>query len=97
MIISMSKKFDIDNIARLARLELTAGEKEKLSGQMETILQYIDQLNELDTDKVEPTSHVLAIHNVFREDEETKNFSDRDYLASAPAPVKDHYEVPKII
>ncbi len=93
----MSAIFDIDHIALLARLRLTHAEKDKLGRQMETILGYIDQLNQLDTADVEPTSHVIPIHNVFREDEETKPFPEKDYLSLAPAEKKHHYEVPQII
>ncbi|MCH8157566.1 MAG: Asp-tRNA(Asn)/Glu-tRNA(Gln) amidotransferase subunit GatC [Nitrospinae bacterium] len=91
----MSAKFDIDKIAQLARLKLTDAEKERLGGHLGQIIEYIDQLNKLDTADVEPTSHVLPIHNVFREDKVSR--SDADYLASSPSHRDGHYEVPKII
>ncbi len=93
----MSATFDIDHIALLARLRLTDAEKDRLGKQMETIIGYIDQLNQLDTANVEPTSHVIPIHNVFREDVETQPFPEKDYLSLAPAEKKHHYEVPQII
>lgn len=89
--------FDIENIALLARLRLTEAEKKRLGGHLNTIIEYIDQLNELDTSQVEPTSHVLPIHNVLREDVEARRFPEQDYLSKAPAQKKNHYEVPKII
>ena len=55
-----SDSFDIEKIARLARLKLTEDEKARLGKQFEDILEHIDQLNRLDTENVEPTSHVLA-------------------------------------
>ncbi|MEO2043358.1 MAG: Asp-tRNA(Asn)/Glu-tRNA(Gln) amidotransferase subunit GatC, partial [Nitrospinaceae bacterium] len=61
--------FDIEHMAMLARLKLTPDEKERISGQMETVLEYIEKLSELNTDNVEPTAHVLGLSNVFREDE----------------------------
>ncbi len=94
----MSGKFDIDHIAALARLKLTDAEKERLGGHLEKIIGHIDQLNTLDTEGVEPTSHVIPIRNVLRDDEPGANaFPDKDLLDLAPAQKKRHYEVPKII
>ncbi len=93
----MSGKIDIDNIAKLARLKLTDAESDRLGGHLEQIIDYIDQLNQLDTSNVEPTSHVLPIHNVFREDKAIKFADDVDYLAGSPTHNRGHYEVPKII
>ncbi len=92
-----SKAHDIEKIALLARLSLTESEKEKLGKQFHKIVEYIDQLNRLDTENVEPTSHVLPLHNVLREDKAQSNFPDTDYLKLAPRQDKGHYEVPKII
>ena len=92
-----SNSFDIEKIARLARLKLTAEEQTRLSQQFTGILEHIDQLNQLDTENVEPTSHVLPLQNVFCEDEVKQNFEDGKYLSLAPRQDKDHYEVPQII
>jgi aspartyl-tRNA(Asn)/glutamyl-tRNA(Gln) amidotransferase subunit C len=92
-----SDSFDIKKIALLARLKLTEEEQTRLGRQFEGILQHIDQLNELDTENVEPTSHVLPLQNVFREDEVKNVFEDGPYLPLAPRQDKDHYEVPQII
>ena len=92
----MSEKIDIQKIAKLSRLKLTDVESEKLGGYLEQIIDYIDQLNQLDTSNVKPTSHVLPVHNVFREDE-TSDSGNEDYLIKAPSNSKGHYEVPKII
>lgn len=88
---------DIETIAMLARLKLTAGEAEKLGRQFHQIVEYIDQLDRLDTENVEPTSHVLPLSNVLREDEAVRRFPEADYLSLAPRHDKGHYEVPKII
>ena len=93
----MSGKFDIDHMAQLARLRLTDAEKVRLGGQMETIIEYIDHLDRLDTSAVEPTSHAIPLENVFREDEKKQNFPDCDPLSLAPAQKNRHYEVPQII
>ncbi|MBI4382411.1 MAG: Asp-tRNA(Asn)/Glu-tRNA(Gln) amidotransferase subunit GatC [Nitrospinae bacterium] len=93
----MSAKFDIQHIAALARLNLNESEREKFARQLDQIVAYIDQLNELDTSGVEPMFHVLPLHNVFREDEERKVFPESDYLSGAPRRDKGHYEVPQIL
>ena len=92
-----SDSFDIKKIALLARLKLTDEEQTRLGKQFEGILEHIDQLNQLDTENVEPTSHVLPLQNVFREDEAKTVFKDGKYLPLAPSQDKDHYEVPQII
>ena len=92
----MSDKIDTQKIAKLARLKLTEIESDKLGEYLEQVIDYIDQLNQLDTSNVQPTSHVLPVNNVFRDDEASKS-KNIDYLAEAPSNNKGHYEVPKII
>jgi len=92
----MSDKIDTQKIAKLARLKLTEIESDKLDGYLEQVVDYIDQLKQLDTSNVQPTSHVLPVHNVFRDDEGSKS-KNIDYLTGAPSNNKGHYEVPKII
>ena len=92
----MSDKIDTNKIAKLARLKLTEAESHQLNGYLDQIIEYIDQLNQLDTSSVEPTSHVLPLHNVFRDDEVFKS-SDMDYRVASFSIKKGHYEVPKII
>ena len=92
----MSNKIDVNKIAKLARLKLTQEESLKLAEYLEQIVDYMDQLNQLDTSKVEPTSHILPMQNVFREDKILKS-SNKNYLVASAANNKDHYEVPKII
>ena len=90
--------FDIEHMAVLARLKLTPDEKERLADQMGTILAYIEKLNELNTDGVEPTAHVLGLNNVFRDDEPAeKPLADHNPISDSPAHNKGHYEVPKIL
>ena len=60
---------DVEYVAKLARMELTKEEKKMYSKQLGDILNYINKLNELDTSDIKPTSHVVSISNVFREDE----------------------------
>ena len=88
---------DIIYLAKLARLKLTDAEKERFSSQMGTIIKYIEKLNELDTQNVEPTAHVLGLKNIFRDDMVMEPLTDHDPINDSPAHSKGHYEVPKII
>ena len=88
---------DIEHLAKLARLKLTDAEKELFSKQMGTVIKYIEKLSELDTKNVEPTAHVLGLHNVFRDDAVKKPLTVQDPINDSPAHSKGHYEVPKII
>ncbi len=90
-------KMDIEKVARLARLELTEEEKVTFGNQLEQILNYMEQLNKLDTTGVEPTSHAIPISNVFKEDEVKPSFPQKEVLAIAPDEEDGHFKVPKII
>lgn len=90
-------KMDIEKVARLARLELTEEEKVTFGNQLEQILNYMEQLNGLDTTGVEPTSHAIPISNVFKEDEVNPSFPQKEVLEIAPDEEDGHFKVPKII
>ena len=75
----------IEYVGILAKLELSDEEKEQAKKDMETMLDYIDTLNELDTEGVEPMSHVFPVNNVFREDVVTNGDGHEATLANAPA------------
>lgn len=87
----------IDDIAMLARLDLTNEEKEIFSKQLSSIIEYIDKLNELDTTNIEPTAHVLPIKNIFRDDKLKLSLPKDKALQNAPGRTDDFYKVPKII
>ena len=87
----------IEYVGILAKLELSDEEKEQAKKDMGEMLDYIDQLNELDTTGVEPMSHVFPVHNVFREDEVTNGDGREDTLANAPLMRDGGCEVPKAI
>ena len=59
---------EVKHVANLARLAITEEEAEKLTNELDAIISFAEQLNELDTENVEPTSHVLDMKNIFRED-----------------------------
>jgi len=84
-------------VAELARLDLAPGEEEILTGQLNAILEYMDQLSEVDTTGIEPTSHVLPLTNVMRDDVVHGCLSNAEALANAPAADQGHFAVPKII
>lgn len=89
---------EIEHVALLARLKLSEREKELFSKQVGGIIDYINKLNELDTTNIEPTAHILAIKNVFREDTEARPSLPRDKaLQNAPERNDGFYGVPKII
>lgn len=88
---------EIGHVALLARLALTVEEKEQLGAQLNTILEYISKLNELNTSEIPPTSHVLEIQNVMREDIVRPSISKEKALSNAPERTEDFYRVPKII
>lgn len=91
------QKKEVEAVGLLARIELSEDEKELFGQQLSSILSYIEQLKELDTSQVEPTTHVLSLHNVFREDKVLPSLSPEQALANAPEVKDGFYRVPKII
>lgn len=94
----MANKIDNDTIEYvgiLAKLELSDEQKEKARSDMEKMLDYIDEMNELDTSNIEPMTHVLDIDNVFREDKVTSGDEHDDMLKNAPEVKDGAYKVPK--
>ena len=87
----------IEYVGILAKLELSAEEIEAAKTDMETMLDYIDTLNELDTEGIEPMSHVFSVNNVFREDVVANGDKKEQILANAPLRKEDRFEVPKTI
>jgi aspartyl-tRNA(Asn)/glutamyl-tRNA(Gln) amidotransferase subunit C len=87
----------INEVAELARIKLKPEEKERLSRDLENILQYVRKLNEIKTGEVPPTSHVLAIQDVFRPDEVKPQRIFEEALKHAPAREGAFYRVPKVI
>jgi aspartyl-tRNA(Asn)/glutamyl-tRNA(Gln) amidotransferase subunit C len=88
---------DVEHVAALARLSFTDEQKQKLSGELNAILAYMDQLNSLDTSSVEPLSHVIELQNVFREDVRLTSLPRDEALRNAPAATATHFRVPKVI
>lgn len=87
----------IEYVGILAKLELSEEEKETAKRDMGRMLDYIDKLNELDTDGVEPMSHVFPVHNVFREDVVENGDVREVLLANGPECTDEAFVVPKTI
>ncbi len=87
---------DVEHVAKLARLELTEDEKVKFSKQLGDVLTYVEQMNEIDTDGVEPMSHAIPIVNVMREDEVVSVNTKEELMQNAPLKEDGFFRVPKI-
>ncbi len=83
-------------VAKLARLELSGDDLAKMQQQLSAILDYVSQLQELNTDGVEPLAHPLPLANVFREDEPVKSLTPNEALANAPNRLADYFGVPAV-
>lgn len=90
-------KKDVEHVAWLARLALTDEEKDMFTRQLSQILEHAGKIAELDTSKIPPTSHVLPVKNVFREDETRPCLSREEALSNAPAKERGMLKIPKII
>ncbi|PLX67367.1 MAG: Asp-tRNA(Asn)/Glu-tRNA(Gln) amidotransferase GatCAB subunit C [Denitrovibrio sp.] len=88
---------DVHHIATLARLKFEETEAEKIKDDLNSILGYMEKLNELDTTNVKPTSHTLDIFTVTRPDETRPSLSNEEALANAPQAENAHFKVPKVI
>jgi aspartyl-tRNA(Asn)/glutamyl-tRNA(Gln) amidotransferase subunit C len=84
-------------VAHLARLDLGEAELEMMTRQLSAILEYVDQLQKINTDNVEPLAHPLPIHNVFREDEPVPSLPADAALQNAPDRRGDFYGVPAVL
>lgn len=92
----ISKK-EVEHVAHLARLNLTGEELEKMTGQLDNILSYVDKLSELDTSEVSATTHVFSVSNAFREDVEKESLSQAEAVKNGPQQDGVMFQVPKII
>lgn len=82
------------HVARLARLRLDGDEVERMAGELSGVLEHVDRIAALDLDDVEPTSHVVALENVLREDEPVAGLTPEQALANAPDPDDGSFRVP---
>jgi aspartyl-tRNA(Asn)/glutamyl-tRNA(Gln) amidotransferase subunit C len=94
MVVSMK---DVEHVALLARLELSEDEKHLYAEQLNAIIDYMGKLQELNTDDIPPTAHVLPIHNVLRKDLPRPSIDRNEALQNAPHQEKGLFKVPKIV
>jgi aspartyl-tRNA(Asn)/glutamyl-tRNA(Gln) amidotransferase subunit C len=90
-------KKEVEHVADLARLSLSDDELEKMTGQLDTILSYMDTLNTLDTRQVQPTTHVFSVSNAFREDIVQESLSQADAVKNGPQQDGKFFQVPRVI
>ena len=90
-------QIDLQQVVKLARIELTAGEQERLGPQLEEILKYVEKLNELDVDGIEPMAHAVPLTNVTRADEVCPSLPHDEAMRNAPRTANGLFIVPKIV
>ena len=88
---------DVEHVAGLAKLSFTDEEKRRLALELNEILTYMEQLNSLDTESVEPLAHVITLGNVFREDVHRPGLEREDALKNAPSKTEKFFRVPRVI
>lgn len=93
---SISRK-EIEHVSRLARIALSEEEKDIFTGQMDSILKYVDTLNELNTDGIIPTSHAVPVENRFRPDSVETSIGIVKALSNAPEASEACFRVPPVI
>jgi len=92
----LSKK-EVEHIAKLARLRLSAQEIKQYGTQLSAILDYVEKMNEVNTEKVEPTSQVTGLKNVMRDDKIQESGIHKELVDSAPESYGDQIKVPDIL
>lgn len=90
-------KEEAGHIAHLARLDFSEDEKGKFTSQLNTILIYMDMLNRVDTDRIQPATQAISLDNVFRDDTEKKSMGAERALAGAPDGTMGFFGVPRVI
>ena len=93
----ISMQIDLQHVVKLARIELSAEEEERIGTQLSEIIQYVKKLNELDVDEIEPTAHAVQLTNVLREDQLRPSLSQDDAMRNAPKSANGLFVVPKIV
>ena len=88
---------DIESVAFLSRLELSEDEKDKLTGYINRLLENFGELQQLDTEGVEPTSHTVPVFNVFRKDEVRPSLAVEDVIANGPQVAENCFVVPRVV
>ena len=90
-------KQDIESVAYLSRLRFSEEEKDKLTGHINRLLENFEKLQEVDTEDVEPTSHVIPVANVFRKDESRPSLPVEDVVSNGPQVAENCFVVPRVV
>jgi len=93
----MAPGIDVKYVAHLARLNLSPEEEQKFGTQLSQVLGYVEKLNQVDVNQVEPTAHAMPLVNVTRPDETQPSISNEEALRNAPASANGLFIVPKIV
>ena len=88
---------DVEHVAKLAHLSFSEEGKQKLVKELNSILEYMEQLNSLDTTNVKPLSHVIELQNVFRDDVRKESLTREEALQNALSKTEKFFKVPKVI
>jgi aspartyl-tRNA(Asn)/glutamyl-tRNA(Gln) amidotransferase subunit C len=92
-----STKLEVQYVAELARIKLTPEEVNTFLAQLETVLQHVERLNQVDVSNVEPMAHSFPIYNIFRIDEPRNGLDNESALANAPRRAQGLFMVPKVV
>ena len=87
----------VSYVANLSRIKLDENEISEMQSQMSEIVNYMDSLNQLDTENIEPLSHIFNITNVMRDDEVRDSYEREEILKNAPAHTEEAFIVPKTV
>ena len=88
---------EVEHVAHLARLNLNQHELETMTEQLDTLLSYVEKLDELDTKNIKPTTHAFSISNAFRDDIVQDSLSRKEALANSPEQNGEYFIVPRIL
>jgi aspartyl-tRNA(Asn)/glutamyl-tRNA(Gln) amidotransferase subunit C len=95
--VSESGEIDVAYVAQLARMNLSAAEKDLFQKQLSDVLHYIEKLREVDVSQVEAATHAIPVFNVFREDKPRDWFTAEEALSNAPRKANNLFIVPKVV
>lgn len=88
---------EVEHVSRLARLALSEAELDALTGEMDAILDYVEQLKALDTESIVPTAHAVPMENAFRDDAVRPSFTPEQALRNAPDAAESAFRVRRVI
>ena len=91
------KSIDVNNVADLARLELTPDECERFSEQLNKVIDFVKQLEKLETDSIEPMAHASPVFDIMRDDVNRPGFGSENAILNAPMANKNQFKVTRVV